>query len=185
MGTEVRHSRVSVDGVTELHYVEAGAGDPILFVPGWTMGWEVFIRQLNSLSATHRVISLDPRSQGDSSRSVERNTYSQQGKDVASFISALGLKNVVLVGWSYGGLAAYAYTEAAGTQGLKALIIVDMTPKPLGSLDTGRMGTNTCSWTCGPCLSFATVSSSRAHSPSRWCPAPWPRMILSGSPICN
>jgi non-heme chloroperoxidase len=53
------------DGV-ELHYLEAGSGPTIMFVPGFTAPAEIWEPQLVHFAATHRVVALDPRSQGRS-----------------------------------------------------------------------------------------------------------------------
>lgn len=53
------------DGV-RLHYLEAGTGPALIFVPGWTMPAEIWEAQLRDLSREFRVIALDPRSQGAS-----------------------------------------------------------------------------------------------------------------------
>ena len=50
------------DGI-RLHYLEAGKGPAIVFIPGWTMPASIWKRQLEGLSAKYRVIALDPRSQ--------------------------------------------------------------------------------------------------------------------------
>jgi pimeloyl-ACP methyl ester carboxylesterase len=43
-----------LDGV-QIHYVEAGQGDPIVFIPGWRMpGW-IWQKQINGLSDKYRV----------------------------------------------------------------------------------------------------------------------------------
>jgi non-heme chloroperoxidase len=60
------HFRTS-DGV-ELHYLEAGTGATLVFVPGWTMPAEIWEPQLRHFAATYRVIALDPRGQGRSER---------------------------------------------------------------------------------------------------------------------
>lgn len=128
-----RDGCVDVGGGVELCYVELGSGDPVLFIPGFLMGHEVFAGQLVGLSSAHRVIAIDPRSQGRSTRTASGNTYAQQGRDIHALIEALRLENVALCGWSFGGLATYAYVAAHGIERLRAAVIIDMTPRPLGS----------------------------------------------------
>ena len=58
---EVRSGHfVTSDGV-ELHYLEAGSGPTLVFVPGWTMPAEIWEAQLGHFASTHRVVALDPR----------------------------------------------------------------------------------------------------------------------------
>lgn len=47
-----------------MHYLEAGSGSTLLFIPGWMLPAWLFERQIESFSQKHRVIALDPRSQG-------------------------------------------------------------------------------------------------------------------------
>ena len=56
------------DGI-RIHYLEAGPAEAeapaILFVPGWTMPAEIWEKQIAHFAKTHRVVAMDPRSQGD------------------------------------------------------------------------------------------------------------------------
>lgn len=58
-----------------LYYSDEGKGTVILFVPGWTMTSEVFVKQQAAFATTHRVIILDPRGQGRSSKNSSQYTY--------------------------------------------------------------------------------------------------------------
>lgn len=53
------------DGV-KLHYLVGGAGQIVLFIPGWTMPAEIWQPQLEYFSPDYCVVALDPRSQGSS-----------------------------------------------------------------------------------------------------------------------
>src|SRR5438552_2731193 len=60
----------SADGA-RIHYIEAGKGPAILFVPGFTApGW-IWEKQITQFSITHRVVAIDPRAQGESSQTAE------------------------------------------------------------------------------------------------------------------
>ncbi len=58
------------------------------------------------------------------------NDYQTHGRDLISLMSALGIEKPVLVGWSCGNLDAWAYLELAGVDAARALVTVDMSPKP-------------------------------------------------------
>src|SRR4051794_35085310 len=53
-----------------LNVLEAGQGKrgqpTVAFVPGWSMPASIWSAQLEALSATHKVVALDPRGQGES-----------------------------------------------------------------------------------------------------------------------
>jgi pimeloyl-ACP methyl ester carboxylesterase len=130
--------RVSPD--LEIYYEEAGTGRPIIFIPGWT-GTTVYLRQqVAHFGKRYRAIVYDPRSQGRSSKTPENNTYAQHGADLKAFMDALKLKDVVLVGHSWGCHDAYAYFRAFGTDNVKGYVCLDQSPKDIMEKD-GDWGT--------------------------------------------
>ena len=64
-------STLEVDPESSIYDSDEGKGTPIIFVPGWTMSSEVFVRQQAAFARTHRVIVVDPRGQGRSSKNGE------------------------------------------------------------------------------------------------------------------
>lgn len=122
---------VQLSNDLSVHYVSQGDGRPLIFIPGWTMTVESFSRNLEPLSERFRAIAYDPRSQGQSSSLQSGNHYTQHGQDLADFIRELGLRDVVLLGWSTGALAAYAYFEQFGCANVSAFVGIDMSPKPV------------------------------------------------------
>lgn len=112
------------DGV-KLHYLEAGKGPAILFLPGWTGAAEFWAPQMRLLSGKWRVVSLDPRSQGDSEKVQEGNYTERRARDVHEVIEALGLGPVVLIAWSRGVVESLSLIEQFGTSSLRALVLVD------------------------------------------------------------
>lgn len=131
----IRSEFVRINDDFTIHFEESGSGDmPIVFIPGWTMSTKVFSRQLAHFLESNRwrAISYDPRGQGLTTKTIDGHSYQQHGRDLGAFISALGLKQVVLVGWSYGVLDAMAYLDQFGTDNVRAIVILDGTPKPTG-----------------------------------------------------
>ncbi len=151
---------LEVEPGISVYYSDEGKGAPILFVPGWTMSSEVFARQQAAFAKTHRVIVLDPRGQGRSSKNGSHYTYIQQGHDIDRLIQYLGLDNIVLVGWSYGCLASYAYVRHHGLGKISKYVGIDQSPYPL-DLDGGPK------WNEGPLTdtrdSFNGINYARAE----------------------
>ena len=116
----------TTDGAS-LHVLEAGQGRPgqpvIAFVPGWSMPASIWRRQLEALSATHRVVALDPRGQGGSEIAPGGYTTERRAEDIHEFVARYA--PVVLVTWSLGSLEALQYVHAHGESALSALVIVD------------------------------------------------------------
>ena len=118
-----------------IHYYSNGHGQPILFVPGWTMTINAFRKNLPVLAKNFHVFALDLRSQGKTTKLSSGNSYSQHGQDLAVFIQAVGIRNVILAGWSTGVLSIYAYLEQFGFDNVSGFISIDMSPKPMKDND--------------------------------------------------
>jgi len=114
------------DGI-KLHYLEAGRGPGILFVPGWTMPAEIWAPQLEHFAARYRVVAMDPRSQGDSDKPTEGHYPERRAQDIKEVVEQLKLAPVVLVGWSMGVPELLTFVEQYGTATVRALVLVDGT----------------------------------------------------------
>jgi microsomal epoxide hydrolase len=97
----------------------------ILFVPGWTMPAWIWQKQIDALSSRHRVVAMDPRSQGESARTTEGLYPSQMARDIRSVIEQLHLAPVVIVGWSMAVVETLSYVDQFGTKDVAGLVLVD------------------------------------------------------------
>lgn len=112
------------DGV-RIHYVEAGEGRPIVFIPGWRMpGW-IWQKQIDGISKKYRVIAVDPRSQGESDKPTYGHLPETRARDYKQLVDQLGLKQPVLIGWSMGCGELLSYVEQFGEDGISGLVLVD------------------------------------------------------------
>jgi microsomal epoxide hydrolase len=112
------------DGV-RLHYLEAGKGDPIVFVPGWTVPAWSWGPQIGHFGKTNHVIALDPRSQGDSDQPTEGHYPDRRARDIKELIEAKHLGRVIVVDHSGAVTEQLAYVEQFGTGSLAGLVFVD------------------------------------------------------------
>lgn len=103
----------------------------MVFIPGLTFSGEIFKNQLEYFSSEYRVIAIDPRGQGYSAKTVDGNDYLTHGRDVAGLIDALGLEDIVLIGWSTGNLDTWSYVQQFGKDKLRGVVTIDMSPLPL------------------------------------------------------
>lgn len=119
----------------KLYYEESGSGDPVVFVPGWTMTTPFFEKQLKYFegSKTTRFIVFDPRAHGRSTKTTDGANYNQHARDLKAFMDNLGLKHVVLGGWSWGMDTVYAYISMYGADNIRAVVNIDQTPYPLAT----------------------------------------------------
>lgn len=92
-----------VNGIT-LHYVEGGAGDPLICLPGWPQTWYSYRPVAIELAKTHRVIIIDIRGMGTSEKPDSGFDKKTMAKDVVELIKMLGLQKVHVIGHDIGGM---------------------------------------------------------------------------------
>ncbi len=98
---------VVVEGYN-IHYVEAGEGDPILLIPGAFSTYRHWNRIIPYLSKHYRLLCLDYLGVGDSDkpRSGFGYTIEEQADLIVKMIEALQISKVQVFGVSYGGAIA-------------------------------------------------------------------------------
>jgi pimeloyl-ACP methyl ester carboxylesterase len=91
-----------------IHYVEAGAGDPILLIPGAFSTYRHWNRIIPYLSKHYKLLCVDYLGVGDSDkpRSGFGYTIEEQADLIVKMIEALQLSKVQILGVSYGGAIA-------------------------------------------------------------------------------
>jgi non-heme chloroperoxidase len=118
---------VTLSDEVALAYDEVG--DPqnpaIVLLHGVAMSRRYFHRQLEPLSARHRVLAVDFRGHGDSQKSESGHTVPQYARDIKCFMDALRIEHPVLLGWSMGAFVAWDYIGQFGREQLGGLIISD------------------------------------------------------------
>ena len=77
-------------------------GDPILILHGYLCSSKFFYKNIEALSADHRLVLMDWRGHGSSSKCLHNLTMDRCAKDVHELIEHLGLEDVTLLGWSMG-----------------------------------------------------------------------------------
>ena len=108
------------DGVW-LHYVEAGAGRPVVMIPGWSQPATQFKYQLAGLHDRYRLIALDMRGHGESEKPAFGYKIARLAKDLHEVLGALDLHEVVLLGHSMGCAVIWSYWELFGAERLATL----------------------------------------------------------------
>ncbi len=112
------------DGV-RIHYLEAGNGRPIVFIPGWTMPAWIWQKQIDGFSKKYHVIAVDPRSQGESDKPPYGHLPETRARDYKELVDHLGLKQPVLVGWSMACGELVKYAEQFGSDNVGGFVLVD------------------------------------------------------------
>lgn len=114
----------------DLYYEERGSGPPIVFLHGGFAGLRYFEPQLVGLGEEFRTVALDFRGHGRSEKTETGHTLPQHARDLRVFLERLNLTDVVIVGWSMGSLVSWEYVDQFGTDGIRALVDIDMEPSP-------------------------------------------------------
>ena len=115
------------DGVN-ISYLEAGSGQPLLMIPGWSQTAEQFKHQITGLSDRYRVIALDMRGHGESEKPDHGYKIDRLAKDVRDVIYALDLQEVNILGHSMGCSVIWNYWNLWGTDRLAKLLLIDQMP---------------------------------------------------------
>ncbi|MHA7773485.1 alpha/beta fold hydrolase [Roseibium sp. M-1] len=134
-GTALAGDYFAVEPGVDLYFEDHGAGQAIVFVPGWTFTTEVFVHQVRAFAGTHRVITFDPRSHGRSTLTLEGNNYVTQGADLVKLLDHLGVEKPVLVGWSFGCLTTWEFVKTQSVDAAAAHMCIDLSPTPLTGKD--------------------------------------------------
>src|SRR5580693_11286 len=129
------------DGV-RIHYLEAGSGRPLVFIPGWTMPAWIWQKQIDEFSKRYHVIAVDPRSQGESDQPNYGHLPETRSRDYKELVDQLGLKRPVLIGWSMACGELVKYAEQFGTDNIGGLVLVDgfLADKPSPEMFVGISG---------------------------------------------
>lgn len=127
-GSAPKQGSVTLKDGTKLNYLEAGQGKPLVLIPGWSQTAAMFAGQLSGLSGSYRVIAVDMRGHGDSSKPGGGYRMAQLAQDTHEFLTALGLTGVALGGHSLGSSVIWSYWDQFGSDRLSKILVIDQAP---------------------------------------------------------
>jgi pimeloyl-ACP methyl ester carboxylesterase len=130
---ELKHEYFTTNDDCRLHYIEAGAGKPLVMIPGWAQSAAEYKHQFDGLSDRYRVIGIDMRGHGESDKPDHGYHIHRLSKDVHEFLTAKELTEVTLVGHSMGCEVIWGYWELFGSDRLGKLILIDQSAMPLAN----------------------------------------------------
>lgn len=111
-----------------LHAIEAGSGQPLVMIPGWSQSAAEYGRNIEELAKSRRVIALDMRSHGESPNAATGHRIQRLAKDLEEVLSVLRIDSADVLGHSMGSSIIWSYLDLFGTARLRRLVIVDQAP---------------------------------------------------------
>lgn len=112
-----------------LSYLEKGEGQAMLLIHGWSQSASQWFNQINEFSATHRVIAVDLRGHGQSSKVNHGYRVYRLAADVKELFDSLKLTEpAVVMGHSVGCAILWAIWDIYGGEGFDKMIFCDITP---------------------------------------------------------
>lgn len=124
---------VDVHG-SRIHYIEEGAGDPILFLHGNPTSSYLWRNIIPHVQGQGRCIAMDLIGMGKSDKPDLDYSFFDHSKYVEGFIEALGLKNITLVIHDWGSALGFHYAMR-NEQNVKGLAFMEAIIMPIPSWD--------------------------------------------------
>jgi pimeloyl-ACP methyl ester carboxylesterase len=108
-GVEFTHHFVDAPGDQEtvrFHYVEAGAGEPIVFLHGLPDSWYQWHHQMAAFAATHRCIGVDLKGYGQSDKKPGDFRHPGAAAQLVAMLDKIGIDQFNLVSHDRGTVQA-------------------------------------------------------------------------------
>ncbi len=166
--TSQSHSITLPDGAC-LQVFEQGAGTPLLLISGLGGAAAYWNPCLPAFTAAHRVIRLDQRGIGASTRGTAAVTIDQLADDCIAVLDHLGIQSAIILGHSTGGCITQAIALRS-PQHVKACVLTGTWTKPnrymqeLFKLRKGLLQSDP--------MAYAVSATFYSHEPS-WLNANW------------
>ncbi len=122
-----------INGI-KICYKSQGEGFPILLLHGFGSKKESFMAQIPEFSKYFRVITIDMRGAGKSSRPDYHYTMDMFVDDVKGLIDHLSIRKINLIGLSFGGMVAQNFIVKY-PESVKKLVLINTLPKIPGEFD--------------------------------------------------
>jgi pimeloyl-ACP methyl ester carboxylesterase len=118
----------SADGTALSVHTDGNPHNPALvFIHGFAQSSAAWQRQADALCDAFSVVRFDSRGHGDSGRPADDAAYTQSrhwADDVAAVLDDLGLRDPILIGWSYGGCIIADYLSVYGAEQIAGIVLV-------------------------------------------------------------
>jgi pimeloyl-ACP methyl ester carboxylesterase len=120
-----------------LAYTDQGQGLPVVFLHAFPQSRAMWTSQVQVLSKTCRVVTLDFRGFGESDAPLWHYTLEQFADDVQGLLDHLSIQQAVLAGLSMGGYTLFAFYRKYADR-VKGLVLADT--RAQADTEEGRAG---------------------------------------------
>lgn len=100
-------------------------GNPIVILHGFLCSSKFFYKNIEGLSKNHRLVLVDWRGHGSSSKCLHGLTMDRCARDIHELLEYLDLRDVTLLGWSMGSSVVMEYYEQFKNDRLKKIGVID------------------------------------------------------------
>jgi len=94
-----------------IHYLEEGIGDPVLFIHGCPTSSYLWRNIIPFVSTSHRTVAFDLIGMGKSDKPEKKQDFSQNYMILEQFIQSLKLENITLVLHDWGAALGFEYAR--------------------------------------------------------------------------
>jgi pimeloyl-ACP methyl ester carboxylesterase len=98
-----QHGMAEVNGI-RLYYATIGHGSPVILLHGGLSNSDYFGNQVKALMKHHKVVLVDSRGHGRSTRDARPYGYDLMADDVVALMDKLKIQKADVVGWSDGAI---------------------------------------------------------------------------------
>ncbi|WP_237724629.1 alpha/beta fold hydrolase [Deinococcus alpinitundrae] len=118
-----------------IHYVVQGQGSPVLLIHGYPLSGELFSKNRDALSQSHKVITIDLRGFGKSTAPTEDpGSLQTYAKDALAVLDTLNVPKAVIGGMSMGGPIVFEMYRTAPER-FSGMILIDTIANPAGIVE--------------------------------------------------
>jgi len=123
--SDAERKRFTVSDGAELSYLEKGEGQVMVLLHGWSQSGLQWHNQIEEFSKNYRVLSIDLRGCGESSKVSYGYRLYRLAQDVREFVTGLNIDNAVYMCHSMGCAVMWAYWDLYGGEGIEKIIFCD------------------------------------------------------------
>jgi 3-oxoadipate enol-lactonase len=112
-----------INGVT-VGYTDQGNGTPLVFVHAFPLSKSMWQPQVDALSDSYRVVTIDLRGHGESDTVLWNDTLDDYAENVIGLLDYLGISQAIFIGLSMGGYTLFSIYRNY-TDRVQAMILAD------------------------------------------------------------